>query len=348
LYDKHFYSNPVHKAEVICDVPSETHALSFSGKSVFDNIIFSSTIHRTGKSPHGETYTNTSNIVLTEIWEKTGTFNNCEFINGLIAIRGRKSTNSVVIPQSIVTNNCKFTACKIPIQGYSKTTLVKDCQFYNDGDLYSGDHCVYMERYGCEWVKVVGTTVNTINTESGSAFQIYGSPKEDDIVPTLFVNNCIVNANLVTSASEANVTISNTVFHARHNAKPVATADAGSLTLKDSEFYHSYAFSYANTVIAPVAENCKFILNTSMSQSRCNFPLRSINCNYVNWGGTVRVDNTSFEGCNFSKTGAHTLGNVYVRTDGPKVAFSDTIFYSGDTVINNENLVTLWENCTII
>ncbi len=346
-YEKHLFSDSVKKAKIICNIPADSKALAFYGASEFDNIVFVSTLKRTGTSPHGEKYENTSNIVLTEIWENSGTFNNCDFINGLTAIRGRKATDSDLIPQSITVNNCTFTDCKIPVQGYSRTTSVNNCNFYNDGDLYGGDHCVYIERFGCESLSVTGSTVNTINSDSGAAFQIYGTPGANDIIPSLTVSDCEINANGIASVSEADVIIDGTVFNARHSQRYIATAVSGSIFVRNSHFTHSYAFTYAGTEVKPVVENCTFTLDTSLSQTRCNYPFASRSCRYINWGGNIRLDGTSFSDCRFTKTTGNVLNNLYVRdVDGYKVSFSDCVFDPGDTVINDENAVIKWENCT--
>lgn len=347
-YEKHFFAPSAKKAKIICDIPDDTKALAFYGASEFDNIIFESTLERTGTSAHGEKYEKTSNVVLTEIWENGAVFSNCDFINGLTAIRGRKSTDSDVIPWFIIVNNCSFTDCKIPVQGYSRVTQINSCSFYNDGDLYGGDHCVYIERFGCESLTVTDTFVSTLNSESGNAFQIYGSPSAGDIVPSLNVSNCKINANGVASVSEADVIIRGTEFHASHPSRYIATAVEGSISLYDSDFTHSYAFTYAGTQVKPVAENCSFTLDTSLSQTRCNYPFESKNCSYINWGGNIRLDGTSFISCRFSGTDGRVLNGLYVRdVDGFGVSFTDCAFEPGATVINDESAVTKWENCTV-
>ena len=347
-YEKHFFAPSAKKAKIICDIPDDTKALAFYGASEFDNIIFESTLERTGTSAHGEKYEKTSNVVLTEIWENGAVFSNCGFINGLTAIRGRKSTDSDVIPGFITVNNCSFTDCKIPVQGYSRVTQINSCSFYNDGDLYGGDHCVYIERFGCESLTVTDTFVSTLNSESGNAFQIYGSPSAGDIVPSLNVSNCKINANGVASVSEADVIIRGTEFHASHPSRYIATAVEGSISLYDSDFTHSYAFTYAGTQVKPVAENCFFTLDSSLSQTRCNYPFESKNCSYINWGGNIRLDGTSFISCRFSGTDGSVLNDLYVRdVDGFGVSFTDCAFEPGAAVINDESAVTKWENCTV-
>ena len=347
-YEKHFFAPSAKKAKIICDIPDDTKALAFYGASEFDNIIFESTLERTGTSAHGEKYEKTSNVVLTEIWENGAVFSNCDFINGLTAIRGRKSTDSDVIPGFIIVNNCSFTDCKIPVQGYSRVTQINSCSFYNDGDLYGGDHCVYIERFGCESLTVTDTFVSTLNSESGNAFQIYGSPSAGDIVPSLNVSNCKINANGVASVSEADVIIRGTEFHASHPSRYIATAVEGSISLYDSDFTHSYAFTYAGTQVKTVAENCSFTLDTSLSQTRCNYPFESKNCSYISWGGNIRLDGTSFISCRFSGTDGRVLNDLYVRdVDGFGVSFTDCAFEPGAAVINDESAVTKWENCTV-
>ena len=56
-YEKHFFAPSAKKAKIICDIPDDTKALAFYGASEFDNIIFESTLERTGTSAHGEKLT---------------------------------------------------------------------------------------------------------------------------------------------------------------------------------------------------------------------------------------------------------------------------------------------------
>ena len=367
--DKYFYAVPVNGgagASIICNVKNDSKALAFTNVT-FENVEFYSTILRTGTSPHGEKYQRTSNLVFTEIWNGNGTFNNCHFINAIVAIRGRKSTNSTIIPNSITVDGCTFTECKIPIQGYCKNTEVKNSEFTNDGelyrkidnagyntslyngDVYSGDHCIYMETYGCRSVKVSNCTVNTLNSKSGASFQIYGKPAPNDsTVPALTVESCTINSNGVASASKADLVVNNTIFNEQKPEQYIMWVESGSAELKNSEFSHAYAFSYASTTVKPHAENCTFKLNTSLSRTRCNFPAVSNGCTYINWGGNVRVNNTSFSNCVFTSETASVLNKLYINNSSRySISITDTKFKSGPTITNNPSAVTAYSGCSV-
>ncbi|MBQ6383740.1 MAG: leucine-rich repeat protein [Clostridia bacterium] len=345
---KVFFAYPVNAgpgASIICDPDYSDHVLSFEGGVSFENIAFRSTKQGTGRSPHGEIYTRTSNIIFVEIWNQYGSFTNCYFTNALTGIRGRKSSRSTVIPQSITVRGCTFEECKSPVQGYCEKTTVDYCRFKNDGDLYSGDHCIYMERYGCKYLRVSNCTVETMNSASGAAFQIYGTPKAGDIIPELTVSGCTINANLVVSASAAEVTIRGCSFNEQRRDQYIARVEAGSMTLIDSVFNHSYAFSYWNTEVLPQAYNCTFTLMLNLCQTRCSFPLVSEGCTYVDWGGNVKLSGTTFTDCIFTRSGNHTLERLYINNSGGfTMTLTNTLFRSGDTIINNKKGITEGSN----
>lgn len=357
--DKYIFAQPNHSASINCHIKNDTKGLTFPHDVTIENVTIYSELMRKSMSPHGEIYQRTSEISFIEVWNRNNKFINCDFYNGLVAIRGRKSVNAKGIPEHIDVENCTFTECKIPIQGYSSHTRVHQSTFLNDGvffqclsrdegdapeyggDVYSGDHCVYIERYGCVDVTVTECDVKTLNSESGAAFQIYGSPREHDDIPSLTVEGCTLHANGVASASAAHVMIKNVEFHEQKDAKFIASVEAGSLTVMDSTFYHSYAFTYADSTVKPVAKNCKFYLDTSLTRERCNFPAESYRCEYINWGGNVRVEPTVFSECKFTKTNAHVLGRLYVRnTEGYSVTFDKTTFSKGDTVTDHPESVS--------
>ena len=368
--EKYFYATPKNNgtgATIICNPRSGNKTLAFFAGVTFENVEFYSTILQKGTSPHGETYARTSNTVFVEVWNQTGVFKNCSFFNALIAIRGRKSTNSTVIPKSIVVDKCNFTECKIPIQGYSEETSVSGSCFINDGelyrridnapvniakyngDLYGGDHCVYIERYGCKSLKVSDCVVETKNCASGAAFQIYGTPKKGDIIPDLTVYRCTLNANGVVSTSAANVTIQECSFVEQQDGKFIASVESGSLKLLNSTFDHSYAFTYANTNVKPYASNCTFRLMMNFGRSRCNFPFESYNCTYINWGGNVRLNNTLFSGCLFTREYDHTLNKLYISNkSGYSIKLRDTSFKDGDTVTDKTDAVKEFVNCKVV
>lgn len=365
--EKYFYAQPKNGAAgatIICNPNNDYKTLAFYAGVTFENVEFYSTILRTGTSAHGETYRRTSNGVFVEVWEKSGTFYNCSFINALIAIRGRKSSSSTVIPKNITVKQCVFTECKMPIQGYCKDTVVNNSIFVNDGelyckldhaqvnpsryngDLYSGDHCIYMERYGCSSLMVTGCTVETRNCSSGAAFQIYGTPKSGDPIPALTVDNCTISANSIVSTSAANVLVKNTVFNEQQDKQYILRAVSGSILVQNSEFNHTYAFCYADTNVKPYAVNCTFRLMTDMGSTRCNFPLESYHCTYINWGGNVRVNNTLFSDCIFTRDGANVLNKLYIsNSPGYQISLVNTHFKAGDTITNNVSSVTNYTNC---
>ena len=365
--EKYFYAAPKKGyagASIICNVTDDFMNLSFTNVT-FENVEFYSTIVRGGTSPHGEKYTRTSSIVFVEIWSGNGTFNNCHFYNALTAIRGRKSSNSSVIPKNINVNRSTFTECKIPIQGYSVSTDVRNSSFINDGelyrrelggndnstqyngDLYSGDHCIYMETFGCKSVTVVNCKVDTLNSESGASFQIYGKQSNSNTVPSLTVESCDLNSNGVASASKANVVVKDTVFNEQKSENYIAWVEAGSLKLMNSEFNHTYAFSYASTNVKPEATDCTFRLLTSLSKTRCNFPAMSTNCTYINWGGNVRVNGTSFKGCVFTSESSTVLNKLYIdNKSGMKISLINSSFKKGSKITNNNAAVTEYSGCS--
>ncbi|MCI6732148.1 MAG: glycoside hydrolase family 55 protein [Lachnospiraceae bacterium] len=367
--EKHFYAPPKGNdpgATIICEPSGDSKSLAFYSGVIFENIQFYSTFLRTGISPHGEKYQRTSNVVFVEVWNKTGTFNNCSFLNALIAIRGRKSTSSTVIPENISVNNCSFTECKIPIQGYCENTSVKSSIFTNDGelyrkldgakenvfryngDLYSGDHCIYMERYGCVSLSVTDCTVVTKNCNSGASFQIYGTARKGDSVPSLAIVGCTISSNGIVSVNEANILIEDTLFNEQQDAQYICRADAGKIVLLDSELNHSYAFCYADSNANIYAVNCKFRLMTSISNTRCNFPLESYKCTYINWGGNIRANKTIFSDCIFTRDGKHVLNSLYISNSfGYKISLINTSFKSGDAITNNTSAVEKVTNCII-
>ena len=364
--EKYFYAAPKKGdagASIICNVTDNFMNLSFTNVT-FENVEFYSTIVRGGTSPHGEKYTRTSNIVFVEIWGGNGTFNNCHFYNALTAIRGRKSTGSSVIPKNIKVDRCTFTECKSPIQGYSVSTDVRNSSFINDGelyrrelggdgnsqfngDLYSGDHCIYIETFGCKSVTVANCKVDTLNSESGASFQIYGEQSNSNTVPMLTVESCELNSNGVASASNAHVVVKDTVFNEQKSENYIAWVEAGSLKLMNSEFNHTYAFSYASTNVKPEATDCTFRLLTSLSKTRCNFPAISTNCTYINWGGNVRVDGTSFKGCVFTSESSTVLNKLYINNkSGMKISLINSSFKKGSTITNNNSAVTQYSGCS--
>ncbi len=345
---KAFYAaNGESGATIICNPVSNNKVLAFENGVTFENIAFYSSYSGTGVSPHGETYQRTSNIIFVEIWNNSGTFINCTFNNALTAIRGRKSTNSAVIPKEIIVRGCSFTECKSPLQGYCEKALVDNCHFLNDGDLYSGDHCIYLERYGCKSLRVTNCRVNTKNSDSGAAFQIYGSPKSEDIIPELLVSGSTINANGVASASAANVTIQDCHFNEQRRDKYIAWLESGSMVMNDSTFNHAYAFSYAYSTVKPYATNCTFTLMTDLGKTRCNFPLSSYNCTYVNWGGNVRLEGTTFDDCTFTRTGDHTMDRLYINNrNGYNIILRNTRFKAGDYITNNQAAISEYTGCS--
>lgn len=345
-------------ASIICEPAHDSKTLTFHDNVTFENIEFYSTLLRPGQSPHKEIYARTSNVIFVEVWNKNGTFTNCTFTNALIAIRGRKTESSPVIPQSITADGCTFTECKIPVQGYSENTLIKDCTFLNDGelyrkldkaapdpekyngDLYGGDHCVYIERYGCRSLVIRGCRVETKNCESGHAFQIYGEPKPGDVIPELHIEDCEIYANGITSSSAANVSVDHCKFYEQRSGQFILIAESGSAAVRNCEFHHAYAFSYADSSVQPYAENCLFERLPSLGDERCNFPQESVNCEYINWGGNVRVPDTRFTDCTFSYTEGETLNGLYINnSQGYPVYLKNTRFKSGSDITNNEKAV---------
>ena len=359
--EKYFYApseNGETGATIICEPVGTTETLTFAGNVTIENVEFYSRFLRTGKSPHGETYQRSSLVIFVEIWNESGTFTNCTFYNALTAIRGRKSTNATVIPKRITVSGCSFIECKIAIQGFSENTMVTNCAFLNDGelfrkldsaaedpekyngDLYSGDHCVYMERYGCRSLIASNCRVDTKNCTSGHAFQIYGEPKSGDIIPELRVENCLIHANGIASASAANATIENCIFYEQRNEQYIARIETGTLTLRNSEFNHAYSFTDYNSIVKPYAENCTFTRMSSLGTFPAGFPQESVGCTFIDWGGYVIWPDTRLTDCTFTRTGDRTLGGLYIsNSQGYSVYLKNTRFQSGDKRTNNDAAV---------
>jgi hypothetical protein len=343
---KHFYNG-----KILCQ--STTYrVLTFSNQVSFEDTIFVCDRDLTGTAAHGETFQHTSSTYFVEIWGNYASFDGCVFDNAITAIRGRISTGATTIPEQVDVNHCRFTECKIPIQGYFKYTNVNNSSFKNEGDLYSGEHCVYIEAYQSEELNVKGCKVETLNTESGAAFQIYGKAKDNTTTtPTIDIENCEINANGIVSVDCANVIVKKTDFDAQHAQRYVYTVEEGTLLIEDSYVNHSYFISTAgyNNGLRPIAKDCTFRIKKEITNGRSYFPFSSTNCTFVNWGGTNIYENTTITNCTFTRDTSNVVGKYYIGApETTSIYINNSAFKSGDNVSYNSPGYIELNNCHYI
>lgn len=315
----------------LIQVQNGSRALSFRNIVRMNGTSFTSYIKRTGTSPHGETFNSTSNIDFVEVWGREASFINCKFNNALRAIRGRISTGSTAYPETLYINNCEFIDSKAPVQGYFVNTVIENSYFKNNGDLYSGDHAVYLEAASTNSLIVRNSRVETYNTESGAAFQTYGK-RSGQSTPKINIVSSVINANGIVSADLADVSINNTSFVSQHTNRNAIIVESGSVLIDNSKINHNLLMArYPNTLV--IAKNTEFKLNNS---SRAIFPTESINCTFINWGGYVVYPVTKVTNSIFTRDTEHVVGKYYIGVgEGNAIYVDSSAFKAGDNIAYN-------------
>ena len=331
--EKNFYNG-----KILCQ--SENYrTLTFTNKVSFNDTIFVCDRDETGIAAHKENFEHTSNTYFVEIWGQGGTFEECVFDNALTAIRGRISTGATEVPESLYINHCRFTECKMPIQGYFSYVNAYNSSFKNEKDIYSGEHCIYVDAFGSEQLNVVGCKVETYNTESGAAFQIYGKEKyKTTTVPKINIENCNILANGIVSTDCADVSVKNTNFDAQHPQRYVYTVGEGSLLIDGGYINHSYFISYSNATagLNPVAKNSTFRIKKEITNGRSIFPYNCSNCTFINWGGYTAYNNTNIKNCTFTRDTSNVIGKYYIGVpEEISLYIEESAFKSGDNIAYN-------------
>ena len=344
--EKNFYNG-----KILCQSVNYK-VLTFSGKVSFNDTIFVCDRDETGTAAHNETFQHSSNTYFVEVWGQSGSFEGCVFHNALTAIRGRISTGATVVPENLYLNHCRFTECKIPVQGYFAYVNANNSSFKNEGDLYSGEHCIYIDALGSEELNVKGCKVETYNTESGVAFQIYGKEKYGTTTtPIINIENCNVTANGIVSVDCADVIVKKTDFDAQHPQRYVYTVEEGTLQIEDSYVNHAYFISYSTSTagLNPVARNCTFRIKKEITNGRSYFPYNCYNCKFINWGGYAVYNNTRINNCIFTRDTSNVVGKYYVGVpEGISIYIEDSAFKSGDNIAYNSPGYLELKNCHYI
>ncbi len=327
-------------------IKNSNRGLTFRNIVRFNSTTLTSNIKTTGTSPHKETYTNTSNIDFVEAWGKSSRFVNCRFENALRAIRGRISTGATVVPEKLYVDNSTFIECKAPIQGYFANITVNNTNFKNNGDLYSGDHAIYIESYGSKNLTIKNSNVEVYNTESGAAFQIYG--KKSNSKPVINISNCNIKANGIVSSDLASVTISNTNFTSQHKTRYVVTIESGDVLMDKCKINHDYFLAkYPDTPV--IAKNSEFKLNKVSGASRAFFPKESVNCKFINWGGYVLYPDTKITNSIFTRDSDHVVGKYYIGIgSGYNILIEKSSFKRGDDISYNSSGTIHLKECHYI
>ncbi len=324
--DKRFF-----KGTIKCET-DQPRTIRFNGNVRFNNTSFTSSRVTTGISPHKEIYQRTSNLDFVEVWGPESYFIDCRFENALRAIRGRISTGATVVPEKLYVSGSEFIDCKAPIQGFFAIANVENSIFRNNGDLYGGDHAIYIESFGSKELNVKNCTVETYNTDSGAAFQIYNKKENQANTPKITVTNTQVVANGIVSSDLANVTITNTSFTAQHQERYVVNIESGSVNITGSNFTHEFFFPNRPSVTV-TASNSVFKRNKYNGASRIYLPAECSNCRFVNWGGTAIYPSTTIENSTFTKDADHVIGNYYVQVGtGGLLTIKNSAFKAGDSI----------------
>ena len=221
---------------------------------------------------------------------------------------------------------------KAPVQGYFVNTVIENCYFKNNGDLYSGDHAVYLEAASTSTLTVRNSRVEVYNTESGAAFQTYGK-RSGQAIPKINIINSIINANGIVSADLADVTINNTSFVSQHTNRNAIIVESGSVLIENSKINHNLLMArYPNTPV--IAQNTEFKLNSN--SGRAIFPTESINCTFINWGGYVVYPITKVINSVFTRDTEHVVGKYYIGVGaGNTIYVEGSAFKSGDNIAYN-------------
>ncbi len=311
--------------------------LTFSNNVSFYDTIFTCDKDETGLAAHKETFQHTSNTVFVEVWGNKGTFDGCYFYNPMTAIRGRISTGQTTVPQQLDVNHCRFVGGKITIQGFFAYTNVKNSSFWNNGDLFGGEHCVYIDQLGAKEMNITNCLVETYNSESGAAFQFYGKEKYGTTVaPKMYITNCEVKANGIVSSDFVDVVVKNTNFDAQQSERPVYYIEDGSLLVDGGYINHGAyllgTYQVKETFLAE-AKNCTFRINKNLTNYRSYFPQQCTNCTFINWGGTTIYPETYIKNCTFTRDASYVIGRYYLGVpNGNKLYVEDSAFKAGDNI----------------
>lgn len=345
--EKHFYNG-----KILCQ--SDTYRnLSFAGMVYFNDTIFVCDRDETGVAAHQESFEHTSNTYFVEIWGEGGNFEGCVFHNALTAIRGlMPSSGSTYVPEHVQVNHCRFTECKMPIQGRMQYLDINNSSFRNDRDVYSGEHCAYLDAYGAQELNARGCKVETYNTQSGAAFQINGKLAQGTTnTPKINIENCNIIANGIVSSDYAEVVVKNTNFDAQYKDRYVFGVAAGSLLIEGGYINHSNYLAYSDLQyqLNPIARNCTFRLKTEITNGRSYFPYTSTNCKFINWGGTAVYNNTTVNNCIFTKDISSVTGGYYIGVpENTSIWLENCAFKSGDYISYNSPGYLELKNCHYI
>ena len=355
--EKHFYNG-----KIICQ---SYRAFTFSGTVSFNDTIFISYRDETGHAAHyntrGEEYQHTSNSNFVEVWNDNNSFEGCVFYNAIAAIRGRISTGQgpEAVPQNLYVNHCRFTECKMPIAGYFAHANVLNSSFRNDGDVYSGEHCVYLETVGQEELNINGCLVETYNSDSGSSFQVYGKNEIEQLttIPAVTIENCTLYSNSVVACDYANVVVRNVHFETQfaprnesgNRDRTLFYVLEGTVLVDSGYFEHlgTYNSEMLNAGVVIEANNATFRLKKEIFNDRGGFPQTANNCTFINWGGSVVFDNTRLYRCTFTRDVAHVTGNYYIANYSSQLNLyiEESAFKAGDNIAYNSPGYIELKNC---
>ena len=337
--EKHFYNG-----KIITKGSGTFRALTFRNTVSFKDTIFTSDRDEQGAEVHGATFQHTSNTFFVEVWDDDNSFEGCVFHNAITAIRGRISTGqgAEYVPQNLYVNNCRFTECKMPIQGLFAYTNVNNSSFRNNGDVYHGEHCVYIDTLGSKELNVRGCLIETYDSDSGAAIQIHGKSNAGNITtpPTINVENCRIYANGVVSSDFANVIATNVYFdsqfvkHDTEYDRDAFTITGGALHI-ESGYYNHLSFISKATFDAGVnseLNNVTCRIKKEVYNWRCYYPYNANNCTFINWGGSVLAANTTrLYGCIFTRDYPFVVGKYYIEVAASASAYiENSAFKSGD------------------
>ena len=332
--EKNFYNG-----KILCQ-SDNYRTLTFTNKVTFNDTIFVCDRDETGTAAHDEPFEHTSNTYFVEIWGEGGNFEGCVFHNALTAIRGMMpSSGSTYVPEHVIVNHCRFTECKMPIQGRIQYADIYNSSFRNDRDVYSGEHCAYLDAYGAQELNAIGCKVETYNTESGASFQIYGKREfETTHTPKINIENCNIIANGIVSTDCADVVVKNTNFDAQYRDRYVYGVATGSLLIEGGYINHSNYLIYSEPSyeLNPIAKNCTFRLKTEITNGRRYFPYTCTNCKFINWGGRAVYNNTTVSNSIFTKDISSVIGGYYIGVpEETSIYLENCAFKSGDYIAYN-------------
>ena len=342
--EKHFYNGKI--------ISESYLPFTFSGTVSFKDTIIISYKDETGPAAHyltrGEVYQHTSSTNFVEVWGDNNSFEGCVFHNANAAIRGRISTGQgpEAVPQNLYVNHCRFTESKMPIAGYFAHANVNNSSFRNDGDLYSGEHCIYLETVGQEELNIRGCLVETYNTDSGSSFQVYGKNEIENLttIPAVTIENCTIYSNSVVACDYANVVVRNVHFETQfiprdesgNTDRTLFYVIEGTVLIDSGYFEHLGTVNdeMLNGSVILEANNATFRLKKEVISDRGAFPHIANNCTFINWGGWVVFDNTRLYRCIFTRDLPHVTGNYYIGIYSSQLSvyLEECAFKAGDNI----------------